>query len=65
MVSYNHANVKGMQAMARPTTTEAMNDYAARDDVPRWFAEALERFVAAGTITREQADAACPRRPAA
>jgi len=50
--------------MARPTTSEAMDTYEGRD-VPRWFAEALERFVAAGTITREQADAACPRKPAA
>ena len=51
--------------MAQTKASDAMNDYAEPDGAPRWFCEALERFVAAGTITREQAVAACPRRPAA
>jgi len=51
--------------MSRQKKADAMDAYEARDDAPRWFCEALERFVAAGTITREQAGAACPRRPAA
>jgi hypothetical protein len=53
--------------MAQPRTTDAMDSYAdeSHSATPRWFSKALERFVAAGTITRDQADAACPRPPAA